>query len=365
MLIVIGAGPAGLTAAYYLHRRGLPYRVLERHAIGYAWRNHYDSLHLNTLKQVSALPGLPMPDAYPDFPSAAQFVAYLESYAAHFDLHLETGVEVRQAHAEGAGWRLETNRGDYQAEALIVATGIWSTPFTPSIAGMETFAGEITLACDYRNPAPFRGKRTLVVGLGNSGADIAVELAQAGVEVEVSIRDGAYFIEKASTAEGVLAWSARYQALPPQVAEQELRQEMQTFAELGIPGPTASPLQRNAVVGFKFPEAVKAGQITLHPCIQAFRDDRVCFVDDVCARFDAVILATGYRPTLQCVAPYLECDRRGYPQLRGYCSTKTPRLYCFGFDYPVTEGFLQSLPRRGAALIETIVAECNFTPAPA
>ncbi len=358
MIIVVGAGPAGLATAYYLEQRGLPYLVLEREAIGYAWRNHYESLHLNTLKQVSALPGLPMPEAYPDFPSAEQFVAYLESYACHFDLNVETGVEVLAAEYEEGEWRMETSRGEYRAKALIVATGIWSTPFVPPLKNEEAFEGKIVLARDYRNPEPFAGKRVLVVGLGNSAADIAVELAESGAEdVGISIRDGAYFVEKVSSPDAVRAWSKHYRSLPEEEAERQLLDELETFEEIGIMKPVISPLKLNAVVGFRLPDAVRRGDVEPYPCLTGFTEEGAIFDDGSREPFDAVILATGYRPTVDFIQPYMACDRRGYPQLRGYCSVANPHLYAIGFDYPVFEGFLQSLSRVARELVDQLAAE--------
>jgi len=358
MIIVVGAGPAGLATAYYLQQHGLPYRVLEKHAIGYAWRNHYDRLCLNTLKDVSALPGLSMPEDYPPFPSARQFVTYLETYAQHFNLAIETGVEVQHA-TYTSDWELQTTRGVYHSNTLIVATGIWSTPFVPAIPGTADFTGTISLARDYRNPAPFVGKRVLLVGLGNSASDIAVELADEGIETAISIRDGAYFIEKASTAEGARAWLARFRQLSPEEAELALRQEVKTFEHLGIKAPKISPLKLNAVVGFKLPHTIEAGKIKVYPCIKEFIPNGVRFEDGQEIACDAVILATGYRPTIQFVQHALCCDGRGYPQLNGYCSTLTANLYCIGFTYPVTEGFLHSLTRVAKELVESLIADTS------
>ena len=190
MVIVVGAGPAGLAVAYELQRRGVPYRVLERSRIGEAWRNHYDRLHLHTLKQLSALPGLPMPHSYPRFASAAQFRTYLEAYAQQLQLDVTCGVDVERATPNADGWQIETSQGQVNGDVLVAASGIWSTPHMPQIRGMEEFGGTIIHSREYRNATPFRHKRVLVVGAGNSGSEIAVDLHENGALASIAIRDG-------------------------------------------------------------------------------------------------------------------------------------------------------------------------------
>jgi len=166
VIIVVGAGPAGLAMAYELQRRGLAYRVLERERVGAAWTHHYDRLHLHTLKAVSGLPGLPMPASYPSFPSAAQFHAYLRAYATHFALKISTGVSLERADFAQGQWQLHTSAGPLSAKLLVLATGIWSAPVRPAIPGEAEFGGPIIHSRDYHNPQPYAGQRVLVVGTG-------------------------------------------------------------------------------------------------------------------------------------------------------------------------------------------------------
>lgn len=344
MIIIVGAGPAGLAAAHEAQRRALPYQVLERHEIGHAWRNHYDRLRLNTLKEVSGLPGLPMPAHYPRFPTAAQFHTYLREYAHHFQLHIYTGIEVQRATWQGHGWELHTSQGQVACSTLIAATGIWSTPWCPRFPGEEHFGGTITHSCSYRNPAPFRGQRVLVVGAGNSGSEIAVDLAEAGISTTIAIRGGVKFVPRPAspTVERVGSWLL--ENLPRAVSEPAMRVGIRDFSHLGIPRPAGSLIDSFPVVGYNLPRAVATGRVAVCPALVGFAAGRARFAGGHEAPFDAVIQATGYRPSLQFVAHALDFDAHGFPHLdRCGRAPHAPRLFCLGFRYPTTRGWLSSL----------------------
>lgn len=353
--VVVGAGPAGLAVAHELARRGLRYRVLERGQVGEAWRHHYDRLSLHTLKQVSALPGRAMPAAYPRFPSRAQFLAYLEQYARHFELRVDEGVELRRADFDGRRWRLDTSRGELEAAVLVMATGIWSAPVRPHIAGEEAFGGPIIHSCDYRTPRPFRGQRVLVVGAGNSGSEIAVDLSEHGVAAAVAVRSGVAFVPEPHSAAAVrlAAWLLR--TLPRPLAARLLRRR--DYRHLGLPLPPGSPLEHFPVVGYELPEAVAARRVGVYPGLERLEGALAHFSDGRSAPFDALILATGYRPALGPVAHALTLDGEGRPVLGRYGRAATnPRLVCVGYTYPTTEGWLQALGRVAKSAVDGIVA---------
>jgi cation diffusion facilitator CzcD-associated flavoprotein CzcO len=357
MILVIGAGPAGLAVAYELQRRGLPYQVLERDTIGNSWTHHYDRLRLHTLKHVSGLPGLPMPASYPRFPSAEQFHAYLTTYARHFNLNITCGVDVRHADWSSGGWQLETSQGQFCGDTLVVATGIWSTPYCPSFPGSEQFGGQIIHSSVYRNPASFRGQRVLVVGVGNSGAEIAVDLREHHVQTSIAIRDGATFVPhpKSALAMRLAAWLLP--RLPHLIGERALAATRRDFSAIGLPWPKGSLLDAYPVVGYALPEAVGAGIITRYGGIERFVPGGVRFADGREAPFDAVILATGYRSTVQFVAHELSLDAQGRPTVdRHWRSLSNPNLFCVGFRYPATSGWIQAIGRVAREAADTIQA---------
>src|ERR1700712_891136 len=173
--IIVGAGPAGLACAATMRAVGLSVTILEKaDSVGAVWRRQYDRLHLHTDRGHSGLPGMPMPSDYPAYPSRAQMVAYLESYAAHFDIRPVFITEVSRVHRDGARWHAETAQGPIIAHAIVIATGFADAPYRPSWPGSETFSGRVIHSSDYRNPNSFAGKRVLVVGFGNSGGEIAL-----------------------------------------------------------------------------------------------------------------------------------------------------------------------------------------------
>ncbi|GAB4425198.1 MAG: NAD(P)/FAD-dependent oxidoreductase [Anaerolineae bacterium] len=347
MILIVGAGPAGLAMAWQLQQRGLPYTVLEKEAVGWAWHNHYDRLRLHTLKAVSALPGLPMPADYPRFVPRQQHLAYLQQYAAHFRLNIKTGVMVQQAAFSDGNWRLETNAGPFAGHTLIAATGIWSSPHRPNFPGQAGFSGSVVHAVDYRNPAPYVGQRVLVVGGGNTGCEIAVDLAEHGAKASIAIRGGAEFVPYPSSAAAMKAAAWFFRHAPSALGEWLLGKIRADFSHLGLRPAPGGHLRTYPVVGFQLPQAVEAGRVQLFACgIKQFTGDGVNFEDGRSARFDAVILATGYRPTLQFIAEQdLARDSRGWPVLEKWRSTRNPRLFCIGYHYPTTEGWLQAIGR--------------------
>lgn len=355
MIAIVGAGPAGLALAYWLQRRNLPYRIFERAEIGHAWNNHYDRLHLHTLKQVSALPGLAMPANYPDFPSGKQFRAYLDQYARHFRLQIDTGVNIVAARATPEGWVIRSNRGIDHARILVAASGIWSKPYLPPLPGLDAFAGSVIHSAAYRNADPYPGQRVLVVGVGNSGSEIAVDLSIRGVETGIAVRSGAAFVPYPTSAVQMelLAWLFR--TLPRQAGEWLLRRVRRDFSHVGLALPPGMLIDAYPVVGYQLPQALAASRIRRYAAVVQVQGKEVHFADGQVQPFDAIILATGYRPALDFVATELDFDAQGQPRLDSAGrSLRQERLYCIGYDYPTTEGWLQAIGRsthRAAAAI--------------
>ena len=187
MIVVIGAGPAGLACAAVLQGAGERVVVVERGGVGAAWMGRYDRLQLHTVRWLSCLPGYRMPRSFGKWPSRERVLEYLQRYAERHALEVRTGVEVERVDRGGAGWVIKTASGELEAERVVVATGYSNVPFVPDWPGV--FAGAMVHSADYRNPASYVGRRVLVVGAGNSGAEIAVDLVGGGAAaVLLSVR---------------------------------------------------------------------------------------------------------------------------------------------------------------------------------
>jgi putative flavoprotein involved in K+ transport len=186
--VIVGAGQAGLSTAYFLERAGHDYVVLDQHArVGDQWRRRYDSLVLNTPARNSGLPGHPFPRSGGAFPTAAELADHLEEYTRRYRLPVRGGVTVRSVQQQDDGrWRVDTDGGAYDAANVVVATGVGSYPKVPALHDRLDPGIRQLHSSEYRNPGQLLPGRTLVVGIGQSGADIAIELARAGHEVHAS-----------------------------------------------------------------------------------------------------------------------------------------------------------------------------------
>ena len=190
--VVVGGGPAGLATSAELRRRNIGHVVLERGAAaGHSWMHFYDSLTLHTGKHLSTLPGLSFGRRVPMFPTRRDFVAYLHRYVEVLELPIETNSAVTALDRHGDAWMVRTAKGDVTARDVVVATGIASRPARRALPGVSNTAVVSCTAFDYRRPDGFAGRRVLVVGVGNSGGEIASELAHAGANVTVAVRSGA------------------------------------------------------------------------------------------------------------------------------------------------------------------------------
>jgi indole-3-pyruvate monooxygenase len=182
--VIIGAGPAGpagLAVAACLSRLGQTFTLLERSdQVGASWRNHYTRLHLHTDKGRSALPYLPFPENTPRYPSRQQAIDYFEAYAGRSSLQPRFGQEVTAIRQRAGQWHIETNDDLYVSNQVVIATGYNRVPNIPTWPGQSAYPGKIVHSSVYQDGERFRGQRVLVVGFGNSGGEIAIDLWEHG-----------------------------------------------------------------------------------------------------------------------------------------------------------------------------------------
>jgi cation diffusion facilitator CzcD-associated flavoprotein CzcO len=285
-VVVVGAGPAGLATARELRRRGIRPRILEAGTMpGHTWANLYDSLTLHTGKHLSALPGMSLGRGVPLFPTRDHFVDYLQRYVRTFQLPIETGSAVTAARPpeNGGPWRLSTPQETVEADVVVFATGIVANPVTPVLPGQSDFAGDILHSVRYRSPAPFLGRRVLVVGVGNSGGEIASELADAGVDVGVAVRSGANVVPLTLAGVPIQYVAAVLWKLPASARDRAVAL-VRRMTELRRGPPVLPPLDgfdRIPLIGFHLPDAIQAGRVRVFPAIQSLTPEGARFVDGV------------------------------------------------------------------------------------
>jgi len=390
--IIIGAGPAGLAAGACLGREGVPYLILEKEAeVGSAWRRHYDRLHLHTVKGHSALPYLDYPESYPRYVPRLDFVAYLDDYARKMGVlpHILFGRRVERARPDAAagGWEVRTapegggGDGDptFRSRRLVIASSYNGEANRPDWPGREGYRGTVVHTADYRNGRPFAGKDVLVVGIGNSGAEIAIDLVEHGARPCISVRGPVWVTPRDLLGTPAQMTSILMSKLPLRIADALvgtfLRVAVGDLSSVGLRRPDEGLFTmawrkgRIPLIDVGTVALVKKGAIRVVPDVERFTADGVAFKDGTERRFDAVVLATGFRARLD---RFLEgagrfVDERGYPRWHGREApvADAPGLYFIGFANPPT-GALREIAiearRIARAVAERRAASLAATP---
>ncbi|WP_440558043.1 flavin-containing monooxygenase [Streptomyces sp. SCPE 10] len=365
---VIGAGPGGLAVAHALRERGVRAVVLEKSdRVAASWRGHYDRLRLHTTRRLSALPGLRIPRRFGRWVARDDVVRYLEKYAEHHELEIVTGVTVHRIErtGDGTGWLLRASGGrELTGAAVVVATGYNHTPRIPDWPSRETYEGEFLHAGAYRNAKPYAGRDVLVVGVGNTGAEIAVDLVEGGAaRVRLAVRTVPHIVRRST-----LGWPAQYSAvlvrrLPVRLVDLLARQQARLLPDLsarGLPRPDTglySRVRQGAIpvqdVGLV--DAVRRGKVEVVAAVEAFEDGKVVLADGTRIAPDAVIAATGYTRGLEGLVGHLGVlDERGRPVVRGgRTPARAPGLYFTGFTNPIS-GMLRELARDAGRIAKAV-----------
>lgn len=353
-VLVIGAGPGGLAAAAALGRRGVRAVVLERDEVASSWRRHYDRLHLHTTRRLSGLPGLPIPRRAGRWVSRDDLVQYLEEYVEHHGLQVRTGVEVTRLDRVDGSWQLHTSDGTLTASEVVVACGFNHTPVPPRWPGVESYPGEVLHACDYRDAVPYRGRDVLVVGSGNTGAEIAVDLEEGGASrVRLAVRTTPHIVRRAN-----LGWPSQgtgilVRRLPVRLVDRIARVVERTsvpdLSVHGLPRATtglysrvkegALPIQDVGLVA-----AVQAGRVEPVAAVESFDGPEVLLADGSRITPEVVLAATGYQRGLEPLVGHLGVlDARGCPTARGSrTAPSAPGLWFLGYTNPIS-GMLREL----------------------
>jgi indole-3-pyruvate monooxygenase len=331
--LIIGAGPAGLAVAACLREQGVPSVVLERAGcIAPLWQHRtYARLKLHLPKRFCELPLAPFPPHFPEYPSRSQFLSYLHAYARRFAVapHFRTTVaSARRDRACGGVWRVDAHvapasgvagRGrhvQYVCQWLVVATGENAEPFVPDIEGLRRCisarGAPVMHAAEYRSGEPLRGKRVLVVGCGNSGMEVCLDLCHHGASPSMVVRDAVHVLPREVLGRSTFAVSAAMSRWLPLWLVDRILLAVAALAlgdveRYGLRRPAVGPLElkkregRTPVLDIGAVAKIRSGQIKVVPEVRRFLPGGAGvgvaaeLVDGSVVEADAVVLATGYR----------------------------------------------------------------------
>lgn len=314
-IIVIGGGQAGLALGYWLQRRKRRFVILDREpGPGGAWRHAWESLTLFSPGHWSSLPGWLHPGGIDTYPSRDAILDYLERYEERYDLPIKRPVRVSGVHRDGDAFLVRTDRGTWRAPVVVSATGTWGNPYVPDYPGRERYAGVQLHSAHYRRPQPFAGLRTLIVGGGNSGAQILAEVSEVTETRWVTLEpprflpddvDGRVLFERAT---------ARLKA-------REEGREVETlpggFGDIAMVPPVREARERGVL------EAVRPfDEMTAHEMI---------WRDGSAEPVDAVVWCTGFQPALSHLAPLGLHDDSGRIPTQGPRARDCPGLWLLGY----------------------------------
>jgi putative flavoprotein involved in K+ transport len=339
-IAIVGAGAAGLATAALLRRAGRSPVVLEAGPEpGAAWRERYDRMRLHTPRLLSGLPERRIPRRYGRWVARDDLLEYFREYAAAEGIEIRAGVRVERL---DPGWRLTTSAGDIEARHAVVATGYNGRPRLPDWPGRDTFSGELLHSSQYRNAEPFRGREVLVVGAGNSGAEIATDLAEGGAaRTRLSVRTPPQIVRRATAGIPAQLIGMAIRKMPPDwvdpVSKALRRVAIPDLAQFGLPRPEHGVRTAFLATGtvpildVGIVDAVRRGAVEVVASVEGFDGADVLLADGTRLQPDAVIAATGFDAGLEPLVGHLGVlGPRGLP-VKTDGEPALPGLWFVGF----------------------------------
>jgi cation diffusion facilitator CzcD-associated flavoprotein CzcO len=346
-VIVVGAGPAGLAVARELeHRHAISALVVDKAtAPAMSWRNRYDDFRLNTSGFMSHLPGQRIPLRAGRWPTKDDMVSYFDSYVRRQNITLALGCEVNRIDRVDGRWRADTSLGDVQAPAVVLATGRYRTAAIPPWPGVDRFTGDLVHSSDFRNARPFRGRDVLVVGAGNSAADIAVQLASGGARnVWLAVRTPPHLVRRAIGPIPSDVFLELFARVPARMVDPVIaRLNRLLLGDLSPYGFGRPPLGLKATVenrgriptlADELVRVVRAGRVDVVAAVTAFETNRVILADGTAIAPETIIAATGFHPDLDALVGHLGVlDDHGNPR-GGFSADLGDGMFAIGHGIP-------------------------------
>ena len=314
-VLVIGGGQAALATAYFLRRTHLSFLLLDEQGTpGGAWLHGWDSLRLFSPATWSSIPGWPMPASESTYPPRAEVIDYLSRYEERYQLPVQRPLHVESVERDGDYLRVRAGEHSWRARAVVSATGTWSNPYIPDYPGREDFTGVQLHSAHYSDPTPFAGKRVMIVGGGNSGAQVLAEVSKVAETLWIAPEpplfladdvDGRVLFERATER-----WRA----------QQEGRTVDQPIGGLG-----------DVVMVEPVREARGRGVLVSERPFGRFTAHGVEWADGRQAEVDAVIWCTGFRPALDHLGELGVIESDGKVAVEGTRALKQPNLWLVGY----------------------------------
>lgn len=368
-ILIIGAGPAGLAIAGRLRKLGRDFEIIEKtDQIASSWHGHYDRLHLHTVKQLSHLPHMPFPEDYELYVPRLDLVEYYENYAREFNIQPHFNQAVRSVKKVNGVWTVSCESGDtFTADRVVIATGANHIPNRPHWEDEAVYSGTITHSRHYKNTEPYEGKKVLIVGMGNTGAEIALDLAEHDIDTTISVRSPVTIVPRDVFGRPVQLTAKKLEKIPFGIGDwlgtMVRKVVIGDLSKYGVPMSKAHPAVQLRETG-KTPlidlgtvDYIKSGKIKIIGDFTGFTATGIQLASGEDMDFDAVILATGYRPKLEDFVENVtvELDRFGFPRSPVASAAENSGLYFVGFDNYKLGGILGTIYSDSKVVADAIV----------
>jgi len=364
--LIIGAGPAGLAMAGRLHANKLPYMILEAaDKVAPAWHQHYDRLHLHTVSQWSHLPHLPFPKDFPLYVPKLKLIEYFNSYVEKFDIQPLLNQRVQDISKGKEGWIVQSQDSCYKTQNIVIATGVNRVTVIPQWEGMKSFSGEVLHSRDYKNGKPYSKMKVLVVGMGNTGAELALDLSEHGAKTFISVRSPVNVVPRDLNGRPVQVTSKQLQKLPfglgGWIGGRIRKWYFGDLTKYGLPVSDVDPVKqlletgKTPVIDIGTIAAIKSGSIKVKTSIDRINGNRVVFSDGSEEEVDVILLATGYKAQVESFFP-AACkiiDAKGLPR-SPIGIGELDGAYFLGFDNYKLGGILGTIGDDSQLIIDSI-----------